>query len=372
MKIIKKLFYPMKECKAIFIESIVTFLLLGFLFLLQSFIEVNIESKYSYLSDYSIYEENDLLLKGNEIKDLDRISSDKLRQYKGVLNDDNIRSEIVYSLTLKIKSENTYSSFNMYYSNEIEEVFGYTSIETFEVDSIEGKGIYISHYIAEKYKINLGEFINIYNDAYESIKLRVVGIIKNKSEDINWRIYCDDISLFDLNLEEENIYINYLFLCSKKIDNEKLIKFTETKDFTIRSKQIYINEQKGNFDNFFKLSSVYIYLSTIIMGVSLFILTIIKSIKLMDVSYIEKIYYKRQINFNLQFLIKNTTIICLGFFISFIFLSITKGICLLYNGYSLIISVNFYLLSLFEMIIILLASLVSWIIFDKNNNKIKK
>ncbi|MDE5715933.1 MAG: hypothetical protein K2I42_07390, partial [Anaeroplasmataceae bacterium] len=319
----KKLFYPNKESYAILFQAIITFILIGAILLTKSFITNFSNQKYSYLSDTSFMEEGEEQYTLNDLPDILKTQEEKLKKYQSILKDKEMRSDINYwtSFYMKPNSVQAIGTYSFLISNHIKEAFHYTSNEEFIVDSLkEKKGLYISRYLSEKEQIQIGDFVTIYKDNYfnESFKCQIVGIYEAKNEEIRQRIYCDEDLFAREEIDKENLSfsVEYLFIGSKPLNTKQLQSIALNSSHTFYSKGIFLSEEKLVFDNFFKVADVYLYLSTGIMGISLFLLAMIKGIKSQEVYYIENIYYKKNEKILLNIILKNLLLIWIGFIIS--------------------------------------------------------
>ncbi len=374
----KKLFYPIKESRAILFQSLITFLLIGAILFTKSFITNLTNQKYNYLSDTSFMEEDWENYTLNNLPELIEIQNEKLKKYQSILQDPLMKSDCIYNASFHMKSDSSKSigRYNFFISSFLKEAFHYTSTEEFNTEVINGaKGLYISSKLALEEKIQIGDFVTIYKDNYfnSSFRYQVVGIFQTQNEDIEYRIYCDEdlFSKVDLDKENTKFSIQYLFIGSKSIDTLQLKAIAMNSNHTFHSKGIFISEERDTFNNFFKVADVYLYLSTGIMGLSLFLLLIIKGIKSKEEYFIENIYYKKNSTVLFHLLFKNFILVCFGLIVSTFILLLCSLIFLAIFKFYFFITLEYLIITLIEYLILFIGSITSFLLFKKHKISFK-
>lgn len=369
MKIIKRLFYPLKESKAIFFQACLTFLLLGSIFLVRCYVETHIENKYQYLSDTSIYEEES---DNNTLSDLSLIrqrQNEKLEQYRKIFRDPQMKCEELYVISAYVLLDSTtgYRQHqSLYICKEVEEAFGYTSEESFKGETVAGQGIYCSENMAMELGVGLNDLIML-NFNSNWVPIPIVGIFKSSNDHIQYRIYCNmDLSdlIPDWETSDQSLNVKYLFMGSKPIDRQIFASYVKNKENVIKSKQFLLDEETMVYEKFFKIADIYSYLSALIMGISLCLLVVIQQIKSIETYFIERIYYRSKPRQICSLVFRNTLLVGVGFCFSKIILLLISGIC--YSAFSAFLLVNsvYYIISAIEIAMVVVISFIMGIVLQ--------
>ncbi len=374
MKTTKSIFYPIKESKAIFIQSFITFLLVGLLLLTKNYLNGYLGNRYNYLDDNVVLEREEENLSYSQFNVFQNNTESKLAKYSSVLNDDKMKSILTYYITLEYNTDKSkvYTNANIFYSENIENFFGFTSEEKFNCKISFNKGFYISTYVAEKEKLNIGDYVNLFarknGQVQKIVRVPIVGTWETNNENIRHRIYSTlDVFSLDLDLEDQVFSPYYLFEGGKKINNMTLKKIINKEVNTIYSKQTLIDLDLAMFSNFVKVADVYLWLCFGIMIISLVILIIIKEKKLVDVNYINSIYYKDKLSSLINIIKYNSIIVTIAFCLSLILLLMISLICLSIFKFYFFVGGIYFIMSLIAIIVIISTTICCNLLFNKNN-----
>lgn len=363
MKMIRRLFYPLKESRSILIQASVSFFLIGIFLLFNGFINYIINNNCNYVSNNTMFER--LEDEYDDITVVESVAKAHADNYSKLFKKD-IDYKILVEKNFNTYIENRVDLNYFYYCSDVKEAFGYTSKAVFDVDKIDGSGVYISKYFSSRYNLNLGDYINIiYND--EIIGLKIVGIFNNENPNIQYRIYCDDEALY--YLYNDHMSSEIIYYSNNEFDYKIIKSISSSYNANLNSRQVMVNYNKMPFDNSLKTLSVYLYVSVTIIGVCFFILVMIKEISNFDVDEINLIYYKNRSKLIIGELINNILLFVISFIISLILLFIVSLIIYFVKDAFIVVDVKFYLMSLFELLFVLLATLISYFIKIKKLNK---
>lgn len=374
MKIIKAIFYPIKESRAIFIQSFITFLLIGLLLLTKNYLNGYFENRYNYLDDNIVLEREEEYLSYSKMNIFEKNIEEKLKKYSKVLNDDKMKSILTYYITLQYNTDKnkTFGDANIFYSEEIENFFGFTSVEKFNCKTSINKGFYISSYVAEKEKINVGDYINLFTrkngPAQKVVRVPIVGIWQTNNENIRYRIYSTlDVFSLDLDLKDEVFSPYYLFSGSQKINNKTLKTIINKEKNTIYSKQALVDSDLAMFFSFVKVADAYLWLCFGIMIISLAILIIIKEKKMVEINYINNIYYRNRLASLINIIKNNSVIVTTAFGFSILLLFIISLICLKIFKFYFFVGGVYFIMSLIALIVIIATTACYHLLFKKDN-----
>lgn len=369
MSVLKKVFYPYNECKTIIFQTTIMLLLIGCILFIDGFINGFVNAKYDYLSDNSLFERIDEHYYHNELGQAYEKLNSNINKYEKIFNLEITGEEVIVD-TLKISNDGLIANYNVYFCNNVEEVYQYTSNEKFNCTTINDKGLYVSSYFCSHNNVDLGDWVDV-EVSNTSFKMKIVGKFNTQNHDVQNRIYSNEYVFDKVKFDDDFYYFSvyYLYFSNSSFDCKK-IQNINNQNYDLKSKQFLIAEEMETFTNIIKIVNVYAFVSVFILGIVLFVLFFIKNKASTDTNFIYKIFYKKNIKIFIFNILNDLIMFIISFIASFILLIILAEILNVIFKVNLTIDFKFYIFSLIEFIFAIFSSIISYFIFKDAKFKV--